>query len=61
MVKAGFLAKCRTDKTSLEWFVICHIMDVQIFDMSDEEPCSVLDWAYGSGVDELSLVGVGRS
>ena len=40
---------------------VCHIMDVQIFDMSDEDPCSVSDWASGSGVDELSLVGVGGS
>ena len=36
---------------------IRHIMDVQIFDMSDKDPRSVPGWESGSGVDELSLVG----
>ena len=40
---------------------IRHIMDVQIFDMSGEDPCSVSDWESDSGVDELSLLGVGGS
>ena len=36
---------------------IRHIMDVQIFDMSDKDPRSVPGWESGSGVDELSLAG----
>jgi hypothetical protein len=34
---------------------IRHIIDVQIFDMSDKDPRSVPGWELGSGVEEMQL------
>ena len=40
---------------------IRHIMDVLIYRIVGEDPCSVSDLESDSGVDELSLLGVGGS